>query len=177
MFEFKLVMMVLLFNSMVKLTSRYVTYPSARNKKLVAKSSMDRNSHRAQNLEPCTNFCDFVRPQWNQRYFKVNMPCKYNGNVCGLLGNADQDPTNDNLMPNGAVATSDAELGDSWLVNSFPDFLNLNTAQCEPGVSVTDVEPECPAMDLRSAANVCKMIIDPRLVQHLLIPPNPAVIS
>ena len=92
------------------------------------------------------------------------MPCKYNGNVCGLLGNADHDPTNDNLMPNGSIATSDAELGDSWLVNSFPDFLNLNTAQCEPGVSVTDVEPECPAMDLRSAANVCKMIIDPRYV-------------
>ena len=91
------------------------------------------------------------------------MPCKYNGNVCGLLGNADQDPTNDNVMPNGEIASSDAELGDSWLVNSFPDFLNLNTAQCEPGVSVTDVEPECPAMDLRSAANVCKMIIDPRL--------------
>ena len=92
------------------------------------------------------------------------MPCKYNGNVCGLLGNADHDPTNDNVMPNGEIASSDAELGDSWLVNSFPDFLNLNTAQCEPGVSVTDVEPECPAMDLRSAANVCKMIIDPRLV-------------
>jgi len=96
-----------------------------------------------------------------QTNFKVNMPCKYNGNVCGLLGNADQDPTNDNVMPNGEIASSDAELGDSWLVNSFPDFLNLNTAQCEPGVSVTDVEPECPAMDLRSAANVCKMIIDP----------------
>ena len=95
------------------------------------------------------------------------MPCKYNGNVCGLLGNADQDPTNDNVMPNGEIASSDAELGDSWLVNSFPDFLNLNTAQCEPGVSVTDVEPECPAMDLRSAANVCKMIIDPRLVDSL----------
>jgi hypothetical protein len=97
-----------------------------------------------------------------QTNFKVNMPCKYNGNVCGLLGNADQDPTNDNLMPNGSIATSDSELGDSWLINSFPDFLNLNTAQCEPGVSITDVEPECPAMDLRSAANVCKMIIDPR---------------
>ena len=96
------------------------------------------------------------------------MPCKYNGNVCGLLGNADQDPTNDNVMPNGEIASSDAELGDSWLVNSFPDFLNLNTAQCEPGVSVTDVEPECPAMDLRSAANVCKMIIDPRLVKFLI---------
>ena len=100
--------------------------------------------------------------------FQVNMPCKYNGNVCGLLGNADQDPTNDNVMPNGEIASSDAELGDSWLVNSFPDFLNLNTAQCEPGVSVTDVEPECPAMDLRSAANVCKMIIDPRLVNSLI---------
>ena len=117
----------------------------------------------------CTNYSSHhivtfscLRNNLDQRYFKVNMPCKYNGNVCGLLGNADQDPTNDNLMPNGDVATSDAELGDSWLVNSFPDFLNLNTAQCEPGVSVTDVEPECPAMDLRSAANVCKMIIDPR---------------
>ena len=44
------------------------------------------------------------------------MPCKYNGNVCGLLGNADNDPSNDNLKPDGSIALSHNELGKTSLV-------------------------------------------------------------
>ena len=49
-----------------------------------------------------------------QTIFKINMPCKYNGNVCGLLGNADNDPTNDNLMPGGSPAESHNQLGKNF---------------------------------------------------------------
>jgi len=33
------------------------------------------------------------------------------GNVCGLMGNADANPQNDNQMPSGIVADDDNILG------------------------------------------------------------------
>jgi hypothetical protein len=94
--------------------------------------------------------------------FKIYMPCEYNGNVCGLLGNADNDPSNDIMMPNGELATSHSQLGDSWLMNDFPEFMGLNTIACEHDSQHTPEEPECPALDLREAATVCTSIIDTR---------------
>jgi len=92
--------------------------------------------------------------------FKIHLPCEYNNNVCGLLGNADNDPSNDNVMPNGVAAESHNQLGDSWMFNSFPEFMGINTAECDNDSLATLPEPQCPAVDLREAATVCKKIID-----------------
>lgn len=43
---------------------------------------------------------------------QIHLPCEYNNNVCGLLGNADNDPSNDNVMPNGVAAESHNQLGE-----------------------------------------------------------------
>ena len=51
-------------------------------------------------------------------------------------------------------------LGDSWMFNSFPEFMGINTAECDDDSLATLPEPECPAVDLREAATVCKKIID-----------------
>lgn len=106
--------------------------------------------------------------------FKIHLPCQYNNNVCGLLGNADNDPSNDNLMPNGIAATTHNQLGDSWLFNDFPEFMGINTADCEVENVSTLPEPECPAVDLREAATVCRRIIDtngPFAACHNVLPP------
>lgn len=50
--------------------------------------------------------------------------------------------------------------GDSWMFNSFPEFMGINTAECDDDSLATLPEPQCPAVDLREAATVCKKIID-----------------
>ena len=46
------------------------------------------------------------------------------------------------------------------MFNSFPEFMGINTAECDDDSLATAPEPQCPAIDLREAATVCKKIID-----------------
>lgn len=41
--------------------------------------------------------------------------------VCGMCGNYNQNPSDDNLMPNKKPAKDDIELGNSWKSNGDSD--------------------------------------------------------
>uniref|UniRef100_A0A8V5GCF9 Uncharacterized protein n=1 Tax=Melopsittacus undulatus TaxID=13146 RepID=A0A8V5GCF9_MELUD len=48
---------------------------------------------------------------------RVFLPSPYSGAVCGLCGNANGDPIDDLLMPNGVIATNGTQFGDAWRVD------------------------------------------------------------
>ncbi|KAK2088434.1 hypothetical protein P7K49_034341 [Saguinus oedipus] len=54
-----------------------------------------------------------VSYDWNWRV-DVTLPSSYHGAVCGLCGNMDRDPNNDQVFPNGTLAPSIPVWGGSW---------------------------------------------------------------
>ncbi|KAK2088433.1 hypothetical protein P7K49_034340 [Saguinus oedipus] len=54
-----------------------------------------------------------VSYDWNWRV-DVTLPSSYHGAVCGLCGNMDRDPNNDQVFPNGTLAPSIPVWGSSW---------------------------------------------------------------
>ncbi|EOA93833.1 Zonadhesin, partial [Anas platyrhynchos] len=111
-----------------------------------------------------TDFGLWVRYDGNH-YAEVSVPSDYSGLLCGLCGNYNGDPTDDNIKPNGDIASSSNELGESWLV---PE----NNTICSSGI-----EEECNA-DLENDAKkntACGMITDPTGLFkdcHTKVPPE-----
>ncbi|NXW92949.1 ZAN protein, partial [Alopecoenas beccarii] len=62
-----------------------------------------------------TDFGLWVRYDGNH-YAEVSVPSSYSGLLCGLCGNYNGDPNDDNIKPNGDIASSSTDLGESWLV-------------------------------------------------------------
>ncbi|XP_045237182.2 IgGFc-binding protein [Macaca fascicularis] len=56
-----------------------------------------------------------VSYDWNWRV-DVTLPSSYHGAVCGLCGNMDRNPNNDQVFPNGTLAPSIPIWGGSWRV-------------------------------------------------------------
>lgn len=56
-----------------------------------------------------------VSYDWNWRV-DVTLPSSYHGAVCGLCGNMDRNPSNDQVFPNGTLAPSIPIWGGSWRV-------------------------------------------------------------
>uniref|UniRef100_A0A7M4F1K5 VWFD domain-containing protein n=1 Tax=Crocodylus porosus TaxID=8502 RepID=A0A7M4F1K5_CROPO len=49
-------------------------------------------------------------------YAEVSVPSNYQGQLCGLCGNYNNNPGDDNIKPDGYAARDSTELGDSWIV-------------------------------------------------------------
>uniref|UniRef100_A0A8C0UXR3 VWFD domain-containing protein n=1 Tax=Cyanistes caeruleus TaxID=156563 RepID=A0A8C0UXR3_CYACU len=62
-----------------------------------------------------TDFGLWVRYDGNH-YAEVSVPSNYSGLLCGLCGNYNGDPNDDNIKPNGDIASGSTDLGESWLV-------------------------------------------------------------
>lgn len=104
---------------------------------------------------------------------RIHLPCQYNGNVCGLFGDADNDPTNDNKMANGEIASTENELGESWLALNFPEESGLDATECDTTPNPV-IEEVCPPETLREAATKCRLLMDnkgPFLPCHGAVPP------
>ncbi|XP_054838618.1 IgGFc-binding protein-like [Eublepharis macularius] len=100
-------------------------------------------------------------------YVEVSVPPAYKGQLCGLCGNYNQNPADDNLKPDGQPAADSTILGDSWLVpgNISESCSSLPTPECDP-----ETEKEIR----RSSA--CNMITDPSGVFqgcHRVLDPAP----
>ncbi|XP_056156221.1 zonadhesin, like [Lampris incognitus] len=96
----------------------------------------------------------------------VTLPTSYNGLLCGLCGNFNGQPNDDNIKPDGKPAANTNELGDSWQVpDERPDCTNGGGQEdCDK-----DVEEE--AMKPTS----CGMITDPNGIFkpcHAVVPPG-----
>ncbi|XP_052023765.1 IgGFc-binding protein isoform X1 [Apodemus sylvaticus] len=68
-----------------------------------------------------------VTYDWNWRV-EVTLPSSYYGAVCGLCGNMDKNPQNDQVFPNGTLAPSIPTWGGSWQVPGW-DPLCWNECQ------------------------------------------------
>ncbi|XP_006901006.1 PREDICTED: IgGFc-binding protein [Elephantulus edwardii] len=62
-----------------------------------------------------TDFGLQVSYDWNWRV-EVTLPSSYHSAVCGLCGNMDKNPSNDQVFPNGTQAPSIPTWGGSWRV-------------------------------------------------------------
>ncbi|NXY48780.1 ZAN protein, partial [Ceuthmochares aereus] len=112
-----------------------------------------------------TDFGLWVRYDGNH-YAEVSVPSAYTGLLCGLCGNYNGDPNDDNIKSNGDIANNSTDLGHSWLV---PE----NDTICSNGI-----EEQCdPVLESEAKKNTaCGMITDPtgRIFKdcHTKVPPE-----
>uniref|UniRef100_A0A8C3PPX7 Zonadhesin n=1 Tax=Calidris pygmaea TaxID=425635 RepID=A0A8C3PPX7_9CHAR len=111
-----------------------------------------------------TDFGLWVRYDGNH-YAEVSVPSIYSGLLCGLCGNYNGDPNDDNIKPNGDIASDSNNLGQSWLV---PE----NNTICSSGT-----EEQCdPVQESEAKKNTaCGMITDPTGIFkdcHTKVPPE-----
>ncbi|XP_039197436.1 IgGFc-binding protein-like isoform X7 [Crotalus tigris] len=96
-----------------------------------------------------TNFGLSVRFDGNQ-FAEVAVPPKYQGLLCGLCGNFNGNPEDDNLKPDGLPAGDSTQLGNSWLVSDNSSICSGPSELCDP-----KLEEEIR----RNSA--CRLIADP----------------
>jgi hypothetical protein len=58
--------------------------------------------------------------------FRMDLPCQYHGNVCGMLGDGNRNPADDKKTPEGVITTSDLEFGESWLASGLANEANTH---------------------------------------------------
>ncbi|XP_037116970.1 zonadhesin, like isoform X3 [Syngnathus acus] len=97
----------------------------------------------------------------------VTVPTSYNGQLCGMCGNFNGNPKDDNLKPDKTPASTTNELGDSWQVpDPRPDCTNSGGQEdCDPKVEEEAQKPTS-----------CGMIADPKGIFkpcHSVVPPEP----
>ncbi|XP_061227383.1 LOW QUALITY PROTEIN: IgGFc-binding protein-like [Neopsephotus bourkii] len=97
-----------------------------------------------------TDFGLWVRYDGNH-YAEISVPSDYSGLLCGLCGNYNGDPNDDNRKPDGDTASDSTDLGQSWLV---PE----NNTICSSGA-----QQQCdPVLESEAKKNTaCGMITDP----------------
>ncbi|XP_051914405.1 IgGFc-binding protein-like [Hippocampus zosterae] len=95
----------------------------------------------------------------------VTVPSSYNGQLCGLCGNFNGNPNDDNLKPDKTPASTTNELGDSWQVpDPRPDCSNDGGhVDCDPKVEEEAQKPTSCGMiaDPNGIFNPCHSVIDP----------------
>ncbi|XP_037537371.1 zonadhesin, like [Nematolebias whitei] len=96
----------------------------------------------------------------------VTIPSSYRGQLCGMCGNFNENPKDDNLKPDNTAALNSNELGDSWEVpDSRPNCTNGGgQEECDPQVEEEAKKPTS-----------CGLITDPKGIFrscHSVIPPE-----
>uniref|UniRef100_A0A8C9NJM6 VWFD domain-containing protein n=1 Tax=Serinus canaria TaxID=9135 RepID=A0A8C9NJM6_SERCA len=110
-----------------------------------------------------TDFGLWVRYDGNH-YAEVSVPSNYSGLLCGLCGNYNGDPNDDNIKPNGDIASDSTDLGESWLV---PE----NNTICSNGGKEEQCDPVLESEAKKNTA--CGMITDPTGSDcHSKVPPQ-----
>ncbi|NXQ39069.1 ZAN protein, partial [Catharus fuscescens] len=112
-----------------------------------------------------TDFGLWVRYDGNH-YAEVSVPFNYSGLLCGLCGNYNGNPNDDNIKSNGDIASNSTDLGESWQV---PE----NNTICSSG----GTEEQCdPVLESEAKKNTaCGMITDPTGIFkdcHSKVPPQ-----
>ncbi|KAM6441982.1 MAM and LDL-receptor class A domain-containing protein 2-like [Liasis olivaceus] len=96
-----------------------------------------------------TDFGLGIRFDGNQ-HVEVSLPHAYEGLLCGLCGNFNGNPGDDNLKPDGQPAGDSTQLGNSWLVPG-------NYSKCS-----SPSEPCAPELeDELQRDSACHLITDP----------------
>ncbi|XP_071187476.1 zonadhesin, like [Salvelinus alpinus] len=96
----------------------------------------------------------------------VTLPSSYNGLLCGLCGNFNGQPGDDNIKPDGKPAGNTNELGESW---QAPD----DRPDCTHGGGEEECDPKVEAEAEKPTS--CGMITDPNGIFkpcHVVVLPN-----
>ncbi|XP_029473208.1 IgGFc-binding protein-like [Rhinatrema bivittatum] len=111
-----------------------------------------------------TDFQLWVRFDGNH-YVDVTVPSLYMGQLCGLCGNYNGNPSDDIIKPDGKAAANSIELGDSWIVPENDTVCTNGTEDiCDPALKA---EAE--------KVTACGMITDPTGIFkdcHARVPPK-----
>ncbi|XP_047450650.1 IgGFc-binding protein-like isoform X2 [Mugil cephalus] len=102
-----------------------------------------------------------------KHHVDVTLPTSYNGLLCGMCGNFNGNPKDDNLKPDNTPAANSNELGDSWQVpDPRPD--------CSNGGEEDDCDKKVEEEAKKSTS--CGMISDPNGIFrpcHSAVSPGP----
>ncbi|CAL8241748.1 unnamed protein product [Merluccius merluccius] len=100
-------------------------------------------------------------------HLEVVVPGEYFSKVCGMCGNYNSDPADDNLMPNKKPAKDVIELGNSWKSADDSD------EGCQPDTR-PDLHPNCTAEEEQQFDVLCSSVIlsDSFKRCHSLVPPE-----
>ncbi|KAI4900182.1 hypothetical protein NFI96_023906, partial [Prochilodus magdalenae] len=113
-----------------------------------------------------TNFGLRVRFEGNH-HADVSLPSSYKGLLCGMCGNYNDNPADDNIMSDGKPTDSTNDLGESWQVeDDRPD--------CTHGGG--DIECDKHIESEAQKPTSCGMITDPNGIFkecHKVVPPGP----
>ncbi|KAH0631342.1 hypothetical protein JD844_005631 [Phrynosoma platyrhinos] len=63
-------------------------------------------------------------------YARIILPSTYASAVCGLCGNANQDPSDDFVMKDGTEASDETQFADSWRLKEIPGCSGGCTTDC-----------------------------------------------
>ncbi|XP_077357683.1 IgGFc-binding protein-like isoform X3 [Festucalex cinctus] len=95
----------------------------------------------------------------------VTVPTSYNGQLCGMCGNFNGNPNDDNLKPDKTPASTTNELGDSWQVpDPRPDCTNDGGQEdCDPKVEEEAQKPTSCGMiaDPNGIFKLCHSVVSP----------------
>ncbi|KAJ3585357.1 hypothetical protein NHX12_014078, partial [Muraenolepis orangiensis] len=100
-------------------------------------------------------------------HLEVVVPGEYFDKVCGMCGNYNSDPADDNLMPDKKPAKDAIELGNSWKSEGDSD------QGCQPDTR-PDVRPNCTTEEERVFQALCtSVVLSDRFARcHPLVPPE-----
>ena len=99
---------------------------------------------------------------WNGwGYVDVSVSSGWEGKLCGLCGNYNNDGNDDFMLPNGTLTTSANDFGSSWLYSKpYPECeVPPSPPPCPLNVMIA-AQSRCNEL-LNSIFNVCKSVVDP----------------
>ena len=86
----------------------------------------------------------------------------WQGKLCGLCGNYNNEGNDDFMLPNGTLTTSENEFGNSWLYSKpYPECEELPSppSVCPENVMIA-AQSRCNEL-LNSVFNICSNVVDP----------------
>lgn len=100
-------------------------------------------------------------------HLEITVPGAYFNKVCGMCGNYNHDPKDDDLMPNKQPAKDVIELGNSWKSEGDSD------PGCQPDLR-PDIHPNCTAEEELQYDAQCSGVLQSDLFKpcHSLVPPE-----
>ncbi|MFT7810023.1 zonadhesin-like [Arapaima gigas] len=101
-------------------------------------------------------------------HLEITIPGDYFNKVCGMCGNYNDNPSDDNLMPSGKPATNVTELGNSWKAEGDSD------PGCQPD-DREDLNPKCSPAEKEQYLSMCGDVLLSKHFEdcHTLQPPEP----
>uniref|UniRef100_H9GQ52 Zonadhesin n=1 Tax=Anolis carolinensis TaxID=28377 RepID=H9GQ52_ANOCA len=111
-------------------------------------------------------------------HLEIQLPGTYFDKVCGMCGNFNNHSQDDLLMPNGHLAASDSQFGNSWKApgDADPGCASLPKHCVERKNDREDLEPHCSPEEMERLSGLCGEILGRKYQRcHAVIDPRPFI--